>query len=262
MLRYTLIIAFLSFSQTSFAQKQLTIEGNQIWVRSTPKTGDVVMKLDDGTVCKVLEKGEGQTIRGHKDYWYKIVFNGVQGWVFGSQTSLKQIESLDDFEIFLDFFLRTYYYGSNLEKLIVEKSWKTSHFMHPDIGVFRMYNPGAACVLFGWDQPEFRENKFLNYKRPNVSEINYFQKMPVRGFCEPSEDPDGVYYKQVDKLPSYPDMSNDFKMMELPVPEKYQDGQKAVVKILNDGWIIKIMYFMVIEGKWRLIVVNDCDCSA
>jgi hypothetical protein len=40
----------------SFSQNQLIIEGNQIWVRSTPKTGEVVMKLDDGAICRVLKK--------------------------------------------------------------------------------------------------------------------------------------------------------------------------------------------------------------
>ena len=68
----------------------LKIIGDQIWVRSEPKTGQVVMKLDDGTVCKLIEKGEKQTIKGTTDYWYKIDYNGKEGWVFGSQTTLRQ----------------------------------------------------------------------------------------------------------------------------------------------------------------------------
>ncbi len=68
----------------------LTIEGNQIWVRSQPKTGDVILKLDEGTKCEVLGKGEEQTINNVTDFWYKISYDGQIGWVFGSQTSLKQ----------------------------------------------------------------------------------------------------------------------------------------------------------------------------
>ncbi len=75
---------------------KLTIIGNQIWVRSEPTTGEVIMKLDDGTECEVLEKGKQETIHGTTDYWYKISCNGKQGWVFGSQTSLKQEQKLSD----------------------------------------------------------------------------------------------------------------------------------------------------------------------
>lgn len=253
----------LLISTTIIAQNKLNIEGNQIWVRETPKTGEVVMKLDDDAVCEVIKKGEAQVIRGHKDWWYQIEHGGITGWVFGAQTSLKRVATIDDLELFLDFFLRTYYYGNNLEKLIVTKNWKTNHFMHSDIGVFRMYNPGVACVLFGWDKEKYKADKFLNYQIPKVEHISYFaNQQPKGGFCEPTPEPDGVYYKKVDKLPGYPDMSGDFKMLELPVPEQFKNGEKVVLKILSDGWVTKKMYFMVVEGKWRLVVIDDCDCSA
>jgi hypothetical protein len=210
-----------------------------------------------------FKKGEEQIIRGHKDYWYKIEHNGKTGWVFGAQTSLKRVANIDDLELFLDFFLKTYYYGNNLEKLIITKNWKTSHFMHNEIGVFRMYNPGAACVLFGWQSKGYKEDKFLNYQVPKKSNIKFFaNKQPNGGFCESTDEQDGVYYKKVEKLPVYPDMSEDYKILELPVPEKYKNGEKAVVRILSDGWVTKKMYFMVVDGQWRLVVIDDCDCSA
>jgi hypothetical protein len=71
-------------------QQTLVIHGNQIWIRSQPTTGEVIMKLDEGTICEVLEKGKKETIHGSTDFWYKIKYNGQEGWVFGSQTSLKQ----------------------------------------------------------------------------------------------------------------------------------------------------------------------------
>ncbi|PLX18220.1 MAG: hypothetical protein C0599_12555 [Salinivirgaceae bacterium] len=256
-----LILTLIAF--TIIAQNQLTIEGDQIWVRSTPKTGEVIMKLDDGVVCDLLQKGEEEIIRGHKDYWYKIENDGKTGWVFGAQTSLKRIASIDDIELFLDFFLKTYYYGNNLEKMIVTKNWKTSHFAHPDIGVFRMYNPGVACVLFGWQSKRYKEDKFLNYQIPKLESITYFaNSQPKDGFCEESDEKDGVYYKTVSELPKYPDMSGDYKILELPVPTKYKNGEKAVVRILSEGCVTKKFYFIVVEGKWRLVVIDDCDCSA
>lgn len=67
----------------------LWINGNDIWVRDAPSTGQVVMKLKSGDKCRILEKGKTQTIKDKTDVWYKIDFNGKVGWVFGSQTSVR-----------------------------------------------------------------------------------------------------------------------------------------------------------------------------
>jgi len=76
---------------TEDVPESLLIIGNDIWVREIPSTGKVVMKLNDGDLCEVLEKGKYEEIRGMKDYWYKIRFNEKEGWVFGSQTSIKLV---------------------------------------------------------------------------------------------------------------------------------------------------------------------------
>jgi len=68
----------------------LIIEGTNIWIRNKPITGDVVMKLNSGDKCKIIEKGEMATIKEKTDYWYKIEFEGKIGWVFGSQSDIKQ----------------------------------------------------------------------------------------------------------------------------------------------------------------------------
>lgn len=70
-------------------QDRLIIHGKDIWVRDEPATGKVVMKLNEGDKCTVLKEGFVEMIRGDADYWYKIEFNGQEGWVFGSQTSYK-----------------------------------------------------------------------------------------------------------------------------------------------------------------------------
>lgn len=74
--------------------EHLIIHGKDIWVRSEPATGVVVMKLNEGDKCSIIAKGFFEIIRGEADYWYKIEFNGKQGWVFGSQTSVKNNEQI------------------------------------------------------------------------------------------------------------------------------------------------------------------------
>lgn len=85
----------------------LIIEGNNIWIRSKPCTGHVIFTLDEGSYCYILEKGEGQTIRGNKDFWYKIEHEGRIGWVFGSQTSIKQ-NPPEKFKDFLEIFITAF----------------------------------------------------------------------------------------------------------------------------------------------------------
>lgn len=85
----------------------LIIEGNNIWIRNKPRIGEVVFTLDEGSLCYVLEKGEEQTIRGNKDFWYKIEYEGKIGWVFGSQTSIKQ-NPPEEFKDFLEKFISAF----------------------------------------------------------------------------------------------------------------------------------------------------------
>jgi|GEM_PF-1523516 len=71
--------------------KALTIEGTNVNIRTTPSTkGAIVVQLNSGAICEIIEKGNMETIKGSADYWYKIRNNGKEGWVFGSFTSMKQ----------------------------------------------------------------------------------------------------------------------------------------------------------------------------
>jgi GTPase SAR1 family protein len=76
------------------ADKSLIIHGKEIWVRKYPNTGKVVMKLNEGNVCKILKVGRYDVIRGKGSHWYQIEFKGQTGWVFGSQTD-KESEEWD-----------------------------------------------------------------------------------------------------------------------------------------------------------------------
>jgi len=75
--------------------KFLTILGKDIWVRDLPSKGKVVLKLNEGDKCQIIEKGKLEIIKGLPDYWYKIEFNKTEGWVFGSQTDMMLFKPLD-----------------------------------------------------------------------------------------------------------------------------------------------------------------------
>lgn len=85
--------SLISYKNLGPVKQELIIEGNNIWVRESPKTGKVAFTLDNGATCLVLEKGESQVIGGNKDFWYKIGYKGKTGWVFGAQTNLKYLSA-------------------------------------------------------------------------------------------------------------------------------------------------------------------------
>ena len=70
-------------------QDSLRIEGDNIWVRDIAKKGKIVMKLNEGDRCVILDTSKVDTIRGCIDYWYQIKCRDTIGWVFGSQTNIK-----------------------------------------------------------------------------------------------------------------------------------------------------------------------------
>ena len=76
-------------------ESYLIIHGKDIWVRDIPETGKVVLKLNKGDKCRVLEKGKLAAVHGRPDYWYKIEFDNTEGWVFGSQTDLMLFAPVD-----------------------------------------------------------------------------------------------------------------------------------------------------------------------
>lgn len=71
-------------------EKKLTVEVENTWVREYPTDGEVIAKLNIGTECIVLKKDKKETIKGKSDYWYKVKIDDKEGWIFGSQTSMKE----------------------------------------------------------------------------------------------------------------------------------------------------------------------------
>lgn len=79
----------------------LLIEGDDILVKNNPRKGKLIMKLNEGDRCIIVDTSKVDTIRGFEDYWYQIKYKDTIGWVFGSQTNIKSKKSKETF-LFLE----------------------------------------------------------------------------------------------------------------------------------------------------------------
>ena len=232
--------------------KQLTIEGKNIWVRETPTTGDVIMKLNTGDVCKILEKGEEVQVKNMLDKWYKIEFNDTIGWVFGSQTNLKTGKTIkiDDIKTTLKEFAKSL------------KNQNFSKFIHKDLGIKILHNPGVFCILDTVEAARIPITQNLN-----LSEKDIFNKKPDGNFCDTySNIKDGLYYWKIKKkdLPVSADMTDakNVKSIKLKVPDKYKNNTIYKVQIIKDEYHNSYFFFINIGKTWYLLCEDYCDCSA
>ncbi len=239
----------------------LTIIGNQIWIRETPKTGKVVLKLDNKTVCTLLEKGIKDTIREQIDYWYKIKFNNQEGWIFGSQTTKSMTNYVpNDFKPFIKDFLQNCFIDKNTDSLLQYKSPIIYKYINKKIGFTRYHNPGITCI-----PQEYDDHNYYSKNYPKINLDFYPEKELKDGFCDKSTNKDGVYFHYIKQLPKYPVWlkdKEDYKMMDIKLPKNCTDNPKIEVTILHKKWIIKRLYFIKNNDKWYLVLSDDCDCSA
>jgi uncharacterized protein YgiM (DUF1202 family) len=73
---------------------QLYITAQNLNARSEAdsEADNVVFQLNEGDICTILERGELASIRNMEDYWYRVSFQGQNGWVFGYFTSKRLAE--------------------------------------------------------------------------------------------------------------------------------------------------------------------------
>ncbi|MEO0471945.1 MAG: SH3 domain-containing protein [Bacteroidota bacterium] len=78
-------------ARAALPDNQMYITATNLNVRSAPDTeaDNVVFKLGDGDIVDIIERGEQVAIRDMNDYWYKISYQGQEGWVYGAFTSKK-----------------------------------------------------------------------------------------------------------------------------------------------------------------------------
>ena len=83
--------------------------------------------------------------------------------------------------------------------------------------------------------------------------------MPTYGFCEPSESPDGLYYKQIGEIDYYNNYDYDEIINE--EPEIIKNAFKIEVYELSNGYVTPL-YFVKIDEKWHFLIISKCDCGA
>ncbi len=242
------------------AEQFLTIEGKEIWVRNAPTTGEVVMKLNDGDKCKVLQKGEQQTIKGNADFWYEIEFNGKTGWVFGSQTSLKtgivsqsKAVSQEEQELaeITDF----------LEKMHSDFN-KISNYFYDKQGVLLITNPGAFYIISFTKDLSTMESLI---KSPVNCKIE-FGKWPKFNMDEYKWGKEGCFAEKVKGDKKFQTTAEIMIEYELGLSKEDEQkaknlGKQVQIKILNTATDVRY-YLGKKNGKWSLIGIDISDFSS
>ena len=236
----------------SMAAQNLKIHGTGIWVRSTPVTGDVVMKLNEGDECKIIEKGIADTIKQNVDYWYKIEFNGQQGWVFGSQTTASQnvvIESNSIETIALVVY----------SALSAKDFAKLNSFIKADVGVYKLYNPGSMVAI---DFAKEANAEFIDFEAENYeNEPVVVKDLPAYDCGEMKWAKEGAFLGDVK---NYTELSTGLNNMkeynDVPYTPDQMKAAKKAEKMLQKvllvtGSNIKL-YFSQIENKWYLVAID------
>lgn len=148
--------------------------------------------------------------------------------------------------------LRDYFnhYASNDQTYLEQK------FIHPDFEISNAYNPGAACVLMGYEPgPDIRD--------PEGWLIS--DEMPQGDFCEGYPNvQNGLYYEVIttEELPYYADVTtDDWKPVQPELPAlDFTDIMK--VTVVYDEWHYAYWYFLIIDNRPYIWLVDRCDCSA
>ncbi|MBN2892042.1 MAG: SH3 domain-containing protein [Bacteroidales bacterium] len=237
----------------------LSIVGDQIWVRSEPSTGDVVLKLDNGTKCILLEKGEKQTIKGVTDFWYKIEYDGKEGWVFGSQTSVSQniaekVVQGDDLEAFLSGFLKNIKDGkiNNLKTYFVNDS------------LYELYNPGVFIYVVKVQYEEAKLFTMFDFKVKSFNGNFIVGREPVFDMELYDWPEKGCFINEVDTkdvLTQYiqwsPEVYDDYFVADAGKLQTYITHKLLVTD--GDG---VLFYIGKVNGEWKIIAVDDSTNDA
>ncbi|MBN2663318.1 MAG: SH3 domain-containing protein [Bacteroidales bacterium] len=232
-------------NQTDNNTEYISIIGNQIWVRSEPQNGDVILKLDDGVQCELLEKGQQQTINGVTDYWYKIKVNGQEGWVFGSQTSLQQNTNVDEQTLI------TNYFNNFFDKVNAQNySELKSYFI--DDSVIVLYNPGVFVYYSFYYYTEALE--LLDVSEYG-SEIN-FSAFPTFDMDEFAWSKNGLYVQPSNNAEVITHL-NQFSDYPQYIIDKVSKSEKMITHTLlaayHDG---VYFYFGKVNSQWKIIAID------
>jgi hypothetical protein len=176
-------------------------------------------------------------------------------------TPLDSIRNTPKFDKFLKYFLQTCYYKNNIDSLIYSQDKSITNFIHPVVGFGRYTNPGVFCTYIKESGFGYMPREDNYWGKNKISSLKFYNKMPIKGFCEDSPSKKGVYYAKIKELPEYWEHEKE-KMVKVESYDKYIPQSLMKVVVLVDKRIVKQMYFAKIGNKWYLVSFDDCDCSA
>lgn len=253
--------------------QQVLIEGNNIWVRETPKTGRVVMKLNDGDRCILLDSTSMDTIRGFIDRWYKIVHDNDTGWVYGSQTNIKTEQSKQLFS-----FLNS---AKRFLRAFAEHDFPVlNQFIYNGTAIHCLQSGQGAYpeIVSFTDFSSFFDRNTSSMKYPLDGFSSFCTKMPsiLYGRFDKCEDGKGVVGARYGRKNNYKQISSTERALykylynEEITPEidanlnKINQTEQLVsfyLSIKNMSNSVEFFFYFK-AGRWYVAAIDAHDCSA
>lgn len=215
---------------TEFIDTAFITEDN-VWLRKKATDGDVIAKIDNKSKVFIIRRGVKDTIRGNTDYWYQVEYQGVTGWVFGSQTSLS-IAKLVTFDKVINLFMKAYNH-KNVTKL--------DEYVHPQYGVSfgflncdpNSVNPKYTDVQSYPDFISFDTLQGFSNSFPEVKCNNPVNDATPEYIGNYKWSREGCYWNEI---------------------------SQGEIKLISTSNIYEF-YFKAIESNWFLIRIEKIDCN-
>jgi len=200
-----------------------------VWLRQAPVEGELITKVNKHSKCYILEKGKADTIHGFVDFWYKVSVGKQEGWIFGSELSVK-MATLEDFKNFLAEFVKDYN-----EKNVGE----LDNSVHPQYGISYGYvncrNGTQKIFSDVVSYPDFVSFDSLQHFAVSFPEIDCAE--PVNR-----------------EIPEY---KGNLKWSYSGCYWDREDGQ---VKMVSTSSTYEF-YFKAVESQWFLVRIEKIDCE-
>ena len=165
-----------------------------------------------------------------------------------------------NFKVFVNAFIDDCLSLSNFHESYSNSSPIISKYISSKFSTGYYFNPGAECYFSpGPGSITFPDGEYI---MDGLSpETTLYDDDLTGGFCEPTEQPNGLYYNVISRLPGWYDFNDSYEEEYLYHP--YKEYNKIVLHRLENGYIEYSIYFIQDkDGKWYLTYLNYCDCSA
>jgi len=165
-----------------------------------------------------------------------------------------------NFKVFVNAFIDDCLSLSNFHESYSNSSPIISKYISSKFSTGYYFNPGAECYFNpGPGSITFPDGEYI--MDGLSAETTLYNDVLNGGFCEPAEQPNGLYYNVISRLPGWYDFNDSDEEEYLYHP--YKEYNKIVLHLLEDSYIEYSIYFIQDkDGKWYLTYLDYCDCSA